>query len=211
MKAILITATNTDVGKTYTTLKLIPIFSKMGYKVGVMKPIETGVNDLPQDASLLLKKCKKYNKNFNSITVDDISPIQLKLPAAPIVANDFSPIDLSPALESFKKFKKSCDLLLIESAGGIFTPINLDLYMKDLADIFKAKTLLICDSHLGCISTTMLHISYMKSNNFDFIWAFNQRDENFPLVSKPFFQKKFQKTLTIQDDLEIIASNLLSL
>lgn len=43
-KSIFITATNTDVGKTYACEKFINFYAKKGLKVGYFKPIETGVN-----------------------------------------------------------------------------------------------------------------------------------------------------------------------
>jgi len=71
-KKIFITATNTDVGKTYTSLKLIKIYSNLGYKVGVIKPIETGVVDSPLDATLLFKEVKIYNNLFHNLNINDI-------------------------------------------------------------------------------------------------------------------------------------------
>ena len=60
-KPIFITATNTNVGKTYATLKLIEDLSARGLKVGVMKPIETGVEGTPADASILFETALKYH------------------------------------------------------------------------------------------------------------------------------------------------------
>ena len=62
---IFISANNTNQGKTYTTLKLIESFSKKGFKVGVMKPIETGVEKVPLDGEKLLNKVKQENQLFN--------------------------------------------------------------------------------------------------------------------------------------------------
>ena len=46
-KSIFITATNTDVGKTYACEKFLKYFAKTGLKVGYFKPCETGVIDFP--------------------------------------------------------------------------------------------------------------------------------------------------------------------
>jgi len=107
---IFITATNTNVGKSYTTLKLIKTLSQKGYKVGVFKPIETGVEKYPLDGYKLFNEAKKYNQNLNKLSLDDIVPIQFKLPAAPIVAGEvnFEKIDTA-----YKKIKNECDILLI--------------------------------------------------------------------------------------------------
>jgi len=209
MQTILITATNTDVGKTYTTLKLIPIFAKMGYKVGVMKPIETGVKDSPKDAKILFDECKKYNEKFKDLTLKDISPVNLPLPAAPFIANNLQEIGTNIIEKSFKKIQNYCDLLLVESAGGILTPIGIDFYMIDLAKIFDAKIALISDSRLGMISTLLVHIEFLKSKEFDFKWIINKTDESFDLISKPFLDQKFKKTLTVQQNLSEFANSLL--
>jgi dethiobiotin synthetase len=83
---IFISANNTDAGKTYTVIKLIKAFSKKGYKVGVMKPIETGVKYIPEDGKKLFEEAVKYNKNLQKLSIDDIVPVQFSLPAAPIAA-----------------------------------------------------------------------------------------------------------------------------
>ena len=85
---IFISANNTNQGKTYTTLKLIETFNNMGYKVGVMKPVETGVEDLPLDGKLLLEKAREFNPKMNYVTLHDVVPIRHKLPAAPYVSGD---------------------------------------------------------------------------------------------------------------------------
>jgi len=73
MPSLFITATGTDVGKTHTTLKLIEALATNGLKVGVFKPIETGVSDTPPDASLLLEACQKVNENFKDLKPLDIT------------------------------------------------------------------------------------------------------------------------------------------
>lgn len=58
-KRIFVTATNTNIGKTYTTKLLLKEFASKGLSVGVIKPIETGVVDgYAEDAEELLE-CKK--------------------------------------------------------------------------------------------------------------------------------------------------------
>ena len=91
---IFISANNTNQGKTYSTLLLMKEFAKKGYKVGAFKPIETGVDNIALDGEKLLKKSQELNPNFKNISLKDIVPIQMKLPAAPIVGGkvDFEKI-----------------------------------------------------------------------------------------------------------------------
>jgi dethiobiotin synthetase len=210
-KNLFITATNTEVGKTYTTLKLIEIYSDMGYRVGVMKPVESGVKDIALDATALLNQVQKYNSELLDLSIEDICPIMLELPAAPFVANNLQPIDLNIISNSFEKLSSRCDILLIEGAGGLFTPLDLNYFIYDLIKFFDANTLLVCDDKLGCINNTLLNINFLSQKNIAHIWAINQRDESFNLISKPFFDKQNQDTLYLDRDLVRIANTLLSL
>jgi len=123
IKKIFISANNTECGKTYTTLKLIQKFSELGYKVGVIKPIETGVKSIPIDGKTLLDEAKKYNPMLKNLTYKDIVPIQFSLPAAPYVCGvaDFEKIK-----KAIKKIEPLCNVLLIEGAGGIRVPIKIE-------------------------------------------------------------------------------------
>jgi len=210
---IYITATNTNIGKTYTSLKLIDTFSSLGYRVGVMKPIETGVSNNPVDAALLLNRAKKTNPDFAGITLEDVCPIQYKLPAAPFVAKEKEKIDFEKLKKAHNKLSKHCDILLIESAGGVMTPIEDNLIMMDFAAFFKTSTLLITDDQLGCINNTLLNMQLFKSYKEKFVWCINQKstDGSFETVSLPYFKAKFNKVLTVQNDIEEIAKNLLLL
>ena len=198
---IFITATNTDVGKTYTTLKLIEYLSQKGYKVGVFKPIETGVTTQPIDGKKLFETAKIYNKNLQTLTLNDIVPIQFRLPAAPIVAGkvDFDKID-----SAYKKIKSLCDILLIEGAGGIKVPVTKDFYMYDFIKYFNAKSLLVVQSKLGCINDLELNLEFFTPNS----WAINLFDEDFYEISYPYLKEKYKEVLIIQKDLDKIIKNL---
>ncbi len=209
MKRLFITATNTDVGKTYTTLKLLDFYADLGYRVGVMKPIETGVEDRPGDASVLFEKARRHNPDLNTLTLDDICPIQLPLPAAPIVANHLQPIDLAPLKKSYDTISEVCDLLLIEGAGGLLTPINLDFYMADLITFFDAKALLVCDDTLGAINQILLNLHYLDSQKIPYEWIINRRDPHFEQITQPYLQAHFEGVETIDSDLAIVAHRLL--
>lgn len=213
MIRIYLCATNTDIGKTYTSLKLIEAFSSLGYRVGVMKPIETGVVKNPQDATLLLNEAKKYNPDFASIMIEEICPIQFTLPSAPFVAKKKEKINFEKLSQASQKLSRHCDILLIESAGGLMTPVEDDFLMRDFATFFDAKILLITDDQLGCINNILLNIHLLNFHHDSFVWCVNQKstDGSFETVSLPYFQAKFGQVLTVQKDIKQIANSLLSL
>ncbi len=203
---IFITATNTDIGKTYTTLKLIKELGKRGLHVGVFKPIETGVDDLPVDGKLLLEAAKLTNPNLKSFTCEDIVPIQYKLPAAPIVSKQDDIIDFKALHVACKKIENVSDIVLIEGAGGLMVPIEKDFYMYDFAKEFNAKVLLVTHSNLGCINDTLLNIRLLKSLNLDYVWCVNIKgnESEYNKITLPFYKEKFGKVLSIQHNLEEI-------
>ncbi len=201
MKSIFITATNTDIGKTYTTLKLLEEFSHQGYRVGAFKPIETGVSSYPQDAKKLLENSKKLNPDFNAINIDDICPLQFSLPAAPYVANNGEKIDLKKIEKSYKKLKKYCDILLIEGAGGLMVPVDKEYFMIDFIEFFNSHTLLVTHDKLGSINDTLLSLEALKKRNLPHTWCINRRHckEDFENITLPFYKSKFERVLMLED------------
>ena len=198
---IFITATNTNVGKSYTTLTLIKALSQKGYKVGVFKPIETGVEKYPIDGYKLFNEAKKYNQNLNKLSLNDIVPIQFSLPAAPILAGEvnFEKIDIA-----YKKLKNECDILLIEGAGGIKVPIMKNFYMYDFIKYFDAKSFLVVQSKLGCINDLELNLEFFTPD----IWAINLFDDDFYKITYPYLKEKYKEVLIIQKDLDKILKKL---
>ena len=205
MTNIYITATNTDIGKTYTTLKLINAFAELGYRVGVMKPIETGVEDVPSDAKLLLECCQRYNSDISHLTPIDITAYTFELPAAPYSADIEHTIDISKILSKFDELSRLCDILLIEGAGGLMVPITKSLYMIDLIELFGANTLLVTPSRLGCINETLLSIEAMKSRDISFDWCVNLYEdrEAFDSTTKPFYDTIFSYWWSVESGLDI--------
>ena len=133
MQPLFITATNTNIGKTHTTLRLIEAFGAAGLSVGAYKPIETGVDDVPLDASLLLKACQKVNENFKNLTPKDITAYTFPLPAAPFCADMKKEITLERILEKYHELTQLCDILIVEGAGGLMVPVTKEFMMIDLA------------------------------------------------------------------------------
>jgi len=188
MKSIFITATNTDIGKTYTTIKLASVLNELGYKVGVFKPIETGVKDIPSDGTKLLEASK--NKD---ITLDDVVPVRFSLPAAPYVAKKDKKIDFQKIKNSYERVEKNSDIVLVEGAGGPLTPVEEDFFMVDFIEFLEVKkTLLVSPNSLGSINDTLLSQSLLKQREIEFVWAVNEYKEsreNFEKITLPFFKE----------------------
>ena len=211
-KRIFITATNTDIGKTYTTVKLMQRLAQQGHRVGVIKPIETGVvDDHVPDGSLLLKTLQRLNPETASLELDDIVPIRYSLPAAPFVSSGGKPVDYSKINDALVRMESYCDICLIEGAGGLLVPVDAATDMIDLIVRSQAKALLVSHCRLGCINDTRLSLEALRRREIDFIWLLNCRpdDQNFSLTSQPWFDAAFDNWYRLDRDLDAICNAVL--
>ena len=203
MSSLFITATGTNVGKTHTTLKLIETLASQGHKVGVYKPIETGVTDTAPDASLLLEACKKVNREFADLSPRDITAYTFSLPAAPFCADTEQTLQIKKIIEKHEELSALCDILLVEGAGGLMVPITKEYMMINLIKEVNAKTLLVTPSRLGCINDTILSILALKTFDIDFDWCVNLYEdrEDFATVTAPYYDEVFPEWWSVESGL----------
>jgi len=210
-KRIFVTATNTDIGKTYTTKLVLKEFASRGLKVGVIKPIETGVIDgYCPDGDVLLGLAKELNPDFKNISIDDIVPIQHRLAAAPYIASNYSKLDLRKINKSIEKLEKLCDVLVFEGAGGLLVPIDEEYMIVDLIKIYKATAILVTHCSLGTINDTLLSKKLLDDLEIKNITVFNCRDEdtNFAQISEKYFTNIGLKVLKVNQDIDKICDLL---
>ena len=195
-----ITATNTNVGKTKACEIFLKKFSQQNQKVGYFKPIETGVNHIPQDGSKLLKLTKSLNSSFIA-TLEDVVPFQFKLPASPFVASGGKYIDIDIIKNRILHLLNFCDTLIIEGAGGLFVPINKNYFMIDLIKELNCKTILISPSNLGSINDTLLSHTALNNYGIKFQWYINlfKDKDSFNEITLPFYKEYFSNISFLQE------------
>lgn len=181
-KNIFITATGTDVGKTYISGLIIKKMCESGFKCGYYKPVLSGVS-LEND-KLAESDCN-YVIHRANLKADPNSCVSYYWQEAvsPHLASLRSneKIDRLKLKKDFLEKSNSNDYLLIEGAGGITCPLILDkndtYLLSDLIKDFELSILIIADAGLGTINSTLLTVEYAKSrginiqgiilNNFD--------------------------------------------
>jgi len=213
-KRIFVTATNTNIGKTYTTIKLLKTYASRGLRVGAIKLVETGVKDgVYPDGDLLLATLKELNPALKDFVVSDIVPIAYELPAAPYIAAQGKALDFALLNKAIDTIEEQCDVLIIEGAGGLFVPVDGNFMMIDLIQFFNATGLLVTHCSLGCINDTLLSLQALQSRNIDAALAFNCREEDkdFSVVSEPFFLHNDIEVLKVAQDIDTICDVLYNL
>ncbi len=213
-KRIFVTATNTDIGKTYTTVKLLEEYASRGLRVGAIKPVETGVvNGIYPDGGLLLERLQRLNPAFCELSVQDIVPISYELPAAPYIASRGAAFDFELVNAAIEKLETLCDVLIIEGAGGLYVPVDGSFMIIDLISFFNATPLLVTHCALGCINDTLLSLQSLKNKGFAPVFAFNCRGslEEFSRISEPFFLHNRYDVLHVNNDIDTICDLLYNL
>ena len=119
-KAIFITATGTDVGKTYISALIVKKLRELGYNCGYFKPALSGAEVvdgkiIPGDCDYVLKQ-----SGINVPTENYVSYIY-KTAVSPHLASEIenNPIKIEKIKSDFERIKKEFDYVVVEGAGGI--------------------------------------------------------------------------------------------
>ncbi|WP_461830043.1 dethiobiotin synthase [Aquifex sp.] len=160
---VLITGTDTGVGKTFITYNLARGLIKKGYKVKCLKPVETYVRDIPEDGSLLARATGQ--------SVDEVVPVKYSLPLAPYAAEieEKKSFSLEELKRHYEKLKQDSEVLLVEGAGGIAVPIKKNYTYADLAKDWNLKVFIVARAGLGTLNHTFLTWYYAKSSGLEVI------------------------------------------
>src|SRR5262249_26400285 len=119
-----------------------------GRRVTVMKPVETGVEDAPDDARRLREAAA------DPASLDEICPYRLRAPLAPAVAARLEGvrIDLARLEALIRRRLEYADVLLVEGAGGLLVPIADSVTWADLAARLRLPLLVVAANRLGTIN-----------------------------------------------------------
>jgi dethiobiotin synthetase len=156
--AIFITATGTDVGKTYVAAALIRHLRQMGRAVDAIKPIVTGFDPArpnTSDPGILLTA---LGRPVTQEEINRISPWQFRAPLSPDLAahREQRTIEVNDVIDFCRKtVEASPDLLLIEGIGGIMVPLDEHRTVLDVMMALHLPLILVTGSYLGTISHTL--------------------------------------------------------
>jgi dethiobiotin synthetase len=161
MPALFISATGTDVGKTFVACALIRALRAHKRPVDAFKPVLSGF-DGPDgsDAARLLEALGRPLSDL-----DRMSPLRFAAPLAPPSAaraegHALTLNDLTARCR--ERIAETDGLLLIEGAGGIMSPLAERATNLDLAAELGLPILLVTGSYLGAVSHTLTALETIK-------------------------------------------------
>ncbi len=152
-----ITGTDTGVGKTVATACLLALFRKHGLNVGVMKPIETGVDpECSSSANSDAKFLMEIAQCSDPLSL--VSPVRLKTAASPYQAAKMESrsINIERIINSFRQLSDKHDPMLVEGVGGLLVPITPNYLICDLIRDLGLPLLVVSRNALGTLNHTLL-------------------------------------------------------
>ena len=182
-KGIFVTATGTDVGKTYISGLLVKKMTESGLNCGYYKPVLSGLKKVKEE--YIAGDCKFVidTAGLNTNPSDCVT-YSFKNPVSPHLAAKMEGVNISEERikDGLNKIKAKYDYLVVEGAGGITCPFNLDgkkLLLSDVIKKLNMDIIIVTPSGLGCINYALLTYEYAKINNVTVKgFIMNDFDEN---------------------------------
>ena len=167
-KALFVTGTGTDIGKTYVTGLIVQCLRDAGLSAGYYKAALSGA-EVAADGTLLpgdaLHVARVAGLDAADVTVsyvyqDAVSPHL----AARI---EHRPMDFAKVAEDYRRAKERTDYLTVEGSGGIICPLRWDddehVVLDDLAVRLGLAALVVADAGLGTINAAVLTAEHLHA------------------------------------------------
>ncbi len=163
MKRYFITATGTDIGKTFVTCALTWQLRQKGLQVQALKPIASGVDEhalATSDAGQLLQAMEKPVTDIGSIC-----PWRYRAALSPdMAAKREGTRHTFDDLVAFCNKRATGDVQLIEGAGGVMSPVTAQHTVLDWMAALALPVILVTGSYVGSISHTLSAIKALDSS-----------------------------------------------
>ncbi len=169
-KALFITGTGTDIGKTYIAGLIVKKLKESGRNVAYYKAAMSG-NERREDG-LLIPGDALFVKQVSGIgqPLEEMCPYIYENAYSPHLASRIEghPVEMAVVKDGYEKVCRQYDYVTMEGSGGILCPICFDEAKIQLEDVIKElglSSILIADAGLGTINSVVLTVEYMKAHN----------------------------------------------
>jgi dethiobiotin synthetase len=176
-----VAGTDTGVGKTRVTAALLAAGRAAGLSVAGMKPVASGA-ELISGRMASADAVQLAAASSQSTDYEDLNPYCLEVAISPHIAAKLAniAIDIAKIVTIARKLQAQSDLLLIEGAGGWYTPISEQKSMADLARALGTPVLLVVGLKLGCLNHARLSLEAIRRSGCHFAgWIGNHIDSGF--------------------------------
>jgi dethiobiotin synthetase len=170
MTALFVTATGTDIGKTFVTAGLIRHIRAAGGAVSAIKPVVSGFDPddwQGSDPGVLLAA---LGRPLTLEEVDGVSPWRFKAPLSPHTAAQRE--SRAIAFQDVVAFCRRAmaarrGVLLVEGIGGVMVPLDDRHSVLDLMSMLRIPIILVAGSYVGTLSHTLTALEVVARRNLD--------------------------------------------
>lgn len=151
------TGTDTGVGKTVLTVLLVKFLRESGVNAAALKPICSGGRT---DARKIFEAMNK------ALSLDEINPWHFHAAIAPLMAAraEKRKVKLSQVLAHVRALQRRFDILLIEGAGGLLSPLGEGFDSRDLIVALRATPIIVAQNKLGTMNQVLLTLEALPKN-----------------------------------------------
>ena len=171
-RALFITGTGTNIGKTYVTGLIVKKLAEGGYNAGYYKAAMSG-NERREDGSLIPGDAR-FVQQVSGISqpLEEMCPYVYEHAYSPHLASriEGNPVVMDVVKQGFDSVCDKYDYVTVEGSGGILCPIRFDEQRIQLEDIVKElhlSSVIIADAGLGTINSVVLTAEYMKAKHMN--------------------------------------------
>jgi dethiobiotin synthetase len=153
---LFITGTDTGVGKTYVGAMIARSLADGGHRVGVYKPAASGCTrengDLVSADAVTL-----WNAAGRPGDLDRVCPQRFAAPLAPHLAarEEGKQLDVDLLRQGIEYWRDRSDVIVVEGAGGLMSPLGAEQYVADLATELGFPLIVVSRNVLGTINQTL--------------------------------------------------------
>lgn len=205
-----VTGTDTGVGKTTVTVRLMQQLIAQGKTVIGMKPVASGCEWLEgrwQNEDVRLLTAASNVKAPPEL----INPYRFTPAIAPHIAAAQAGVEIQLEViqTAYTQLTAMADVVIVEGAGGLLVPLNQTHSIADLIQALQLPALMVVGMRLGCINHALLTAEVLKSRQIDCCgWVANGIDPNMSMPEEnlqtlidslqqpPLLQVPFQESLT---------------
>ena len=148
-RVIFVTGTDTGAGTTFFAATLASLLRHRGVNVAALKPVCSGGRG---DARVLQRLAGA------GLTLDEVNPWHFRAALAPVLAarRERKPVRLRQVVAQVQRMAKRFEMLVIEGAGGLLSPMGEGFDSRDLIVALHASPIIVCPNRLGAVNQVLL-------------------------------------------------------
>jgi dethiobiotin synthetase len=160
MRGLFITGTDTGVGKTFVACGILRELTAAGVRAGAYKPVCSGAEAAPGGPRRWPDVDALADVLGGKFPAERICPQCFAAPLAPPLAAQREGRRVDPALLTAGRewWSDRVDVLIVEGAGGLLSPVADGRSNADLAGQFGYPLLVVAADRLGTINHTLLTV-----------------------------------------------------